>query len=55
MKDVTSLQWVIAELTTNEQFGSMSMNNSDCNRDGKPTMIDVTLIQRFIAQLIVEF
>ena len=52
MEDVTSLQKVIAELTTYEAFGPMSKTNADCDGNGQGTMVDVTLIQKFIAKLI---
>jgi len=52
MEDVTSLQKIIAQLTTHTSFGVNSRTNSDCNHDGFVNMEDVTTIQRYLAKLI---
>ncbi len=52
MEDVTSLQKIIAALSTYESYGAMSKINADCDGDGQGSMTDVTLIQRYLAKLI---
>ena len=52
MEDVTSLQRIMAQLTTHTSFGANSKTNSDCNHDGVVNMEDVTTIQRYLAKLI---
>ncbi len=54
MEDVTSLQKIIAKLTTHESYGGNSELNSDCNHDGKVNMEDVVHIQKYLAKLIPE-
>ncbi len=52
MMDVTSLQKILALLSTHESYGAMSIINSDCNGDGDINMVDVTQIQKYLAKLV---
>ncbi|MCR5635752.1 MAG: dockerin type I repeat-containing protein [Clostridiales bacterium] len=52
MEDVTSLQKIIAKLTTHEAYGALSRINSDCNHDDDVNMMDVVEIQKYVAKLI---
>lgn len=55
MEDVTTLQRIIAKLTTHEKVGESSKVNSDVNSDSKVNMSDVTAIQKYLAKLINNF
>ncbi|MDD5923722.1 MAG: C1 family peptidase [Clostridia bacterium] len=52
MVDVTTIQKVIAMLSSFDDYGAMSNANADCDHSGEVNMQDVTLLQRFIAQLV---
>ena len=52
MEDVTSLQKIIAKLTTHESYGKNSEENSDVTHDKDVNMMDVTTIQKYLAKLI---
>ncbi|MDD5923391.1 MAG: InlB B-repeat-containing protein [Clostridia bacterium] len=52
MEDVTALQKIMAKLTTHENYGEMSIINSDCDHNDTINMVDVTMIQKFLAKLI---
>ncbi len=52
MVDVTTIQKVIAMLSSFDDYGAMSKANADCDHSGEVNMQDVTLLQKFIAQLV---
>ena len=52
MVDVTTIQKIIAMLSSFDDYGAMSKANADCDHSGEVNMQDVTLLQRFIAQLV---